>query len=106
MEPILTKKSLIIRLHLGVILHLRNDIPNSPDYKTFSVDTSRARLSTFGHETYLGKPKTPEIGGLAEFFMALRPKECVPENPQLPHGPTICPPGEYSPKMYEPRVEH
>jgi hypothetical protein len=105
MESILTKNSLIIRLHLGVILHLRNDIPNSPDYKTFSVDNPRARLVTFGHETYLGKPKTSEIGRLRELFLEWRPKECVPENPQFPHGPTRCPPGEYFPKMYEPRVE-
>ena len=104
-ESILTKNSLVIRLHLGVILHLRNDIPNSPDYKTFSVGNPRARLATFGHETYLGKPKTSDIGRLGEFFFTLLPKECVPENPQFPSGPIRCLPGEYFTKMYEPRVE-
>lgn len=104
-ESILTKNSLIVRLHLGVILHLRNDIPNSPNYKTFSVDNPRARLATLGHETYLGKPKTSDIVRLREFFFTLRPKECVPEDPQVPSGPTRCLPGEYFSKMYEPRVE-
>jgi len=104
-ESILTKNSLIVRLHLGVILHLRNDIPNAPGYKTFSVNSPRARLSTFGHETYIGSPKISDIGGLRGFFLALRPKECVAENPQSPRGPKICPQGEYFPKMYEPRIE-
>jgi hypothetical protein len=105
MESILTKNKLIVRLHFGVVLHLRNDIADSPDYKTFSVENPQARLVTFGHETFLGKPKTSEIGTLREFFLALRPKECVPENPQFPDGPTRCRPGEYFPQMYEPRIE-
>ncbi len=106
-ESILTKKSLIVRLHFGVVLHLRNDIPNYPDYRTFAVENPQAKLVTFGHETYLGKPKTSEVEELREFFIALRPKECLPDGPELPGRPTsyTCPPGEHFPKMYEPRVE-
>ncbi len=102
-ESILTKDSLIVRLHFGVVLHLRNDMPGMPDYKTFSAKNPQARLVTFGHETYLGKPKTPKAGTLQEFFVAGRAKECVQDAARsLAY---TCQPGEYFPQMYRPRIE-
>lgn len=106
-ESILTKNSLIVRLHFGVVLHLRNDMPNFPDYKTFIVENPQAKLVTFGHETYLGTPKASDGRSLKEFFLAWRPNECVSEDPRLPSGPVTysCLPGEYFPQLYEPRIE-
>jgi hypothetical protein len=37
-EPVLTKDKLILNIHSGVILHLRNDMILSPNYKTFKND--------------------------------------------------------------------
>lgn len=37
-EAILTKDKMILNLHRNVILHLRNDMSGSPDYKTFKSE--------------------------------------------------------------------
>lgn len=104
-ESILKKESLVVRLHNGVVFHLRNGMPRYPEYRTFTDKNLSARLRTFGQRVHVGRPKIANAQGLADFFLAVRPGECEAE--KLPSGETsyTCIPGEYFPGKFEPRVE-
>lgn len=108
-EAILTDRTLLVRLHFGVILHVRDDIPGDPTYQTFQEGKKvRARLRTYSSAPQIGKPKPIDTPELRAFFIAWQGDKCGPESirKKLPDGSIEleCKPGEHFPKLYEPRV--
>jgi hypothetical protein len=111
MEAILTNKKLILRIHDGIILHVRSDTQFPGGYTTFKDDGAKAKVvDVKGHVLYSIDREIikSRLGGLFVLWTVMGGIRLEDKTLELPDGRilgwTPLRKNEF-PKKYEPRVE-
>lgn len=107
MEATLTDERLILSIHPGVILHLRNDIKGFPRYKTFFNEDIVGRVTDVRGDVYYSADQGKIKKGLGSVYISFVGPTPGAKLVRLPDGSIaiIPPPGvQYGPAKYPPRV--